>query len=130
LPAGLRSTISGSTESEPSNSLLPEFIISPIRCLPIYCFLNSLFPQFVVVPLGIQPKQMMFPIRDTAQSRSFPIVTWLIIAATVAAFLLEVTLSQAELACYPQTAQRRPSVEYVPIPYLPREERKGSAPGA
>jgi len=30
---------------------------------------------------------------------------------------------------YPQTAQRRPSVEYIPIPYLPRDERKRSAPG-
>ena len=30
---------------------------------------------------------------------------------------------------YPQTAQRRPSVEYIPIPYLPRDEHKRSGPG-
>lgn len=45
----------------------------------------------------------MFPIRDTAQSRSFPIVTWLIIVANVAAFLLEVTLGQAELGRFTRT---------------------------
>ena len=27
---------------------------------------------------------------------------------------------------YPQTAQRRPSVEYIPLPYGPREERRPS----
>lgn len=31
---------------------------------------------------------------------------------------------------YPQTAQRRPSVEYIPVPYLPRDEQKRSIPGA
>ena len=139
----------------------------------------------------------MFPIRDTAQPRSFPIVTWLFIAANVAAFLLEVTLILADMSrkalgqvkktvtdilgdrmecdralqmaevlasgtwthdypisvgeareiglavstdvpqeiyqlmnLYPQTAQRRPSVEYIPVPYMPRDERKRSAPGA
>jgi len=28
------------------------------------------------------------------------------------------------MSLYPQTAQRRPSVEYIPLPYRPRDERK------
>lgn len=39
----------------------------------------------------------MFPIKDTARAWRLPIVTWLIIAANVAVFLLETSLSPVQL---------------------------------
>ncbi len=39
----------------------------------------------------------MFPIKDTARARHVPVVTWLIIAANVAVFLLETSLSPVQL---------------------------------
>lgn len=40
----------------------------------------------------------MFPLKDTIRSRSFPIVTWLIIIANVLAFFFELSLSQQGLS--------------------------------
>jgi membrane associated rhomboid family serine protease len=40
----------------------------------------------------------MFPIKDTIRSRSFPIVTWGIIAANVIVFFYELTLSSSQQA--------------------------------
>lgn len=39
----------------------------------------------------------MFPIKDTIRSRSFPIITWIIIIANALVFLHELRLSEAEL---------------------------------
>jgi len=40
----------------------------------------------------------MFPLKDTIRSRSFPLVTWLIIIANVLVFFFELSLSQQELS--------------------------------
>ena len=39
----------------------------------------------------------MIPLRDTLTRRSFPLVTWLLVAANAAVFLREITLEPAEL---------------------------------
>ena len=37
----------------------------------------------------------MIPLYDTARTRLFPLVTWLLVAANAAAFLYELTLGSA-----------------------------------
>jgi len=39
----------------------------------------------------------MFPVKDTIRSRSFPLVTWIIIVVNVLIFFFELSLSEAEL---------------------------------
>lgn len=83
----------------------------------------------------------MFPLRDTVRSRTFPVVNYGLIAVNASSgrwthgypitveeareLGMPVTTEMPEeayklMSLYPQRSQRRPSVEYIPMPYTPR----------
>lgn len=63
----------------------------------------------------------MFPIRDTIRSRSFPLINWLLIAANAFVFLIESSLSPAQLERFINTFALVPAhIDFNnPLTWLP-----------
>ncbi len=73
----------------------------------------------------------MLPLKDTLPARSFPLVKWLLVAANVVLFLVELSLGRMPIRSLPRWASCRrasclPSRSPMPSKSIRRRDRLGA----